>query len=758
MTITAILRSQLYALLLGPFVLSLPKSRRRRKQLFEQLESRALLSATLFVTDAATPVDATHFHTLQAALAAAVTGDTVHLQAGFSAGTFLSTTQTLNSAVGDTAIRTALALDVGDVITIDAGAKQERDLVTAVTATGSGDFSLTLATPLQFTHSGANINSGNAFSVGPIIGINKGITLTADANAGPLPFDVEIWQGTTGVTLSNLQFTGSGNSANAVMVDTGAHGNVLSNLTISGRLLLDTGSSATSVSGSNLHQVTINTGSHDNTLTGNTIAALTAAGTGDSNGHDLFQQNTFTGSVKITGNDTLATNDSLLNNTFTVASGNGLILLNADGTLLQGNTVTDSVDGANAVMVHNSDNVVITGNTFTTTGSQGTALFCIADGTGSTSVDINGNALHTTDGIGIFLEKFASTAALEVRVQGNDLTNNAAGVYIFGDGDSAGNIDLGGGSTRFGTGTGGNNFSSYTSTDGSHFAVGLFMTSDTYTLNAQANLWSVADPTTVVADSTHTPDASGSGIIVAAAAPQPSSETLTLSTNDLSTIQTGTTSGVVATLSSNLVHTASDFTATIDWGDGTASPATLVANGSGGFNVVAAHQWNSADTFTFTVSVTDVNGTLAADGTATVTPRLLVALGKNFTSQKKVPFSGVVATFTDNLGATLASGYVATVKWSDGTTSPATIVQNSDGSFGVSSSRSFNSSGGVFASIKVSTTSGAFTTTASANGTITDSGIHGHGPCRKICHKVVTVCFKRHDFDPRAFLKSLCHR
>ena len=236
--------------------------------MLEPLESRALLSATLFVTDPATPVDATHFHTLQAALSRSRV-----VWAGYRASAswircrnLSSTSQTVASAVGDTSIHTALALDVGDVITIDSGAKQERDLVTAVTATGSGDFSLTLASPLQFAHSGAIIDSANAFSVGPIIGISKGIILIADANAGPLPFDVEIWQGATGVTLNNLKFTGSGNSANAVMVDSGAHGNVLSNLVISGRLLLDTGSSFTTVSGSTLQQVTINTGSHDNTF------------------------------------------------------------------------------------------------------------------------------------------------------------------------------------------------------------------------------------------------------------------------------------------------------------------------------------------------------------------------------------------------------------------------------------------------------------------------------------------------------------
>ena len=112
-------------------------------------------------------------------------------------------------------------------------------------------------------------------------------------------------------------------------------------------------------------------------------------------------------------------------------------------------------------------------------------------------------------------------------------------------------------------------------------------------------------------------------------------------------------------------------------------PATLVANNTGGFDVVATHQWNSADTFTFTVSVTDVNGTLAADGTATVTPRILVALGKNFTSQKKVLQWRRRHLHRQSRRHHLPQGMSRSVKWSDGSTSAATIVQNSDGSFGV---------------------------------------------------------------------------
>jgi hypothetical protein len=62
---------------------------------------------------------------------------------------------------------------------------------------------------------------------------------------------------------------------------------------------------------------------------------------------------------------------------------------------------------------------------------------------------------------------------------------------------------------------------------------------------------------------------------------------------------------------------ASDFSATIDWGDGTTSSGTVLAAAGGGFDVSATHTYSAAGNFTASTSVTDA-GSSTASTTSTV--------------------------------------------------------------------------------------------------------------------------------------------
>ena len=824
----------------------------RLSRLLEALEQRTLLSSTLFVTAPGVPSDATHFQTLQAALVVAATGDTVVLQNGFSAGTFVSTSLSQPATAGATTIHTAASLDVGDVISVgvnSGGQTQERMLVTNVATSGSGDFLVTLASPLGFNHpSGASVSATLNSSTGPTIGIVNGITLTADPGV-VMPFNVEIWQTATGVTLSDLNLSAAG--ANNVLVDgdgntltnltagnqitlNNAHGNSIDRVTVNQALVVAAGSSGNTVSNSTLAQVMLSTDSHGNSFVHNTIASMTSQGLSDNNGQDSFSSNTFTGAVVINGNQTTATTDSFVGNTFTVSNADALTLNNASGTTIQGNTFSESSDFANAVAIHNSDNVLVSGNQVTTTGNMGTGIYAFADGTGSTSVNITGNTLRTGNGFGLYLAKWDTTANFEASVQGNDLRNSAMGVTVFGDNVSAGNVDLGGGSTRFGSSTGMNDFTTDTTADANDYAIGLFGTNATFTVSAKNNLFSVADPMMVVVDGTHTPVAGGTGVVLATAfvPPPPPVETITESgvnvsgtqnsaisatvatftdnfahaagdftatinwgdgtsstgtvtqvnggfavigthtysgagsftftvsvssnsgatataqgmasvaaqpvevlsetANNLSGIQTGLVSGIVATFSSTFAHVAGDFTATISWGDGTTSMGIVSARSAadgGGFAVMASHSWASAGNFTFTVSISSNTGkSISAQATAAITARVLTVQGLNFTLDKKQTLNGAVAKFTDNLPGTTASSYVASVAWSDGMTTTATVTKNADGSFSINTSRGFTAAGVVVASVSVGTSDGLFSGTASLTGTITNSNGKVPGP------------------------------
>src|SRR5207253_3367370 len=65
--------------------------------------------------------------------------------------------------------------------------------------------------------------------------------------------------------------------------------------------------------------------------------------------------------------------------------------------------------------------------------------------------------------------------------------------------------------------------------------------------------------------------------------------------------------GTVASFTDqNTGSAAGDFTASVDWGDGSQTPhATLVALGGGQFNITASHTWASAASRNVTVTLTD---------------------------------------------------------------------------------------------------------------------------------------------------------
>ncbi len=156
--------------------------------------------------------------------------------------------------------------------------------------------------------------------------------------------------------------------------------------------------------------------------------------------------------------------------------------------------------------------------------------------------------------------------------------------------------------------------------------------------------------------------------------------------------------GTVATFTDpDTAATAGEYSATIDWGDSSATSTGTVTGSGGSFTVSGSHLYaeEKSTPYTVTVTITDTDN---ASNTAKATSTANVADAKLAASCATPPasaqsFSGKVATFTDqNPGAT-TSDFTATINWGDGSTSTGAVNGLTGGPFTVSGSHTYSSTG-----------------------------------------------------------------
>jgi hypothetical protein len=163
---------------------------------------------------------------------------------------------------------------------------------------------------------------------------------------------------------------------------------------------------------------------------------------------------------------------------------------------------------------------------------------------------------------------------------------------------------------------------------------------------------------------------------------------------------------------------ASDFSATITWGDGQQTTGTVIANGNGSFSVDGTHAYTDEGSETIGVAIKDVGGSTAnATSTATIGDAALAATGASLTGTEGAALNGVtVATFTDANTGAAASDFTATIAWGDGQQTTGTVVANGNGSFAVDGTHAYADEGSYAVGIAIADKGGS---TASAQGTAT---------------------------------------
>jgi hypothetical protein len=173
---------------------------------------------------------------------------------------------------------------------------------------------------------------------------------------------------------------------------------------------------------------------------------------------------------------------------------------------------------------------------------------------------------------------------------------------------------------------------------------------------------------------------------------------------------------------------ASDFTAIVDWGDGTSTAGTI-AGSNGAFTVTGSHTYAAAGQDVITVTVVDTppgSANTVAIGTATIGLSTQVSLA-SATERVALGPNTVVAHITDGNHADTAGGFTATIDWGDGTTSAGTIV-GSNGSFSVEGGHTYADEGSFTVTADVTRTSDATTASDAQTVVVNDSDfLTAHG-------------------------------
>ena len=192
--------------------------------------------------------------------------------------------------------------------------------------------------------------------------------------------------------------------------------------------------------------------------------------------------------------------------------------------------------------------------------------------------------------------------------------------------------------------------------------------------------------------------------------------------------------GLIATLrDDNASGLASDYSVQINWGDGTAPVAGVIASAGGGnFLVKGAHRYNKEGKFTITAAVTSAAGlTQTVTSTATVANASLTGSTTGIgplTATEGKAFSGAVANFVDGNPTELLTDFAVTINWGDGTDATTGTVSQptAGGPYVISGSHVYSRFGTFTISTAINDDAGG-STSATLPITVADAAIQAAG-------------------------------
>jgi hypothetical protein len=281
-------------------------------------------------------------------------------------------------------------------------------------------------------------------------------------------------------------------------------------------------------------------------------------------------------------------------------------------------------------------------------------------GAGAVS-QVASNVINTAGGgVGVLLQ---GGAGVQVALGCNNLSGNAVGLRILGDGSTAGTIDAGGGSLGSSTVMTGENTFDQTTAAGT-LAIALTQTDVSAIVDALGNAFADLG---AIQDSTK---GGGTGVISVSNGTAICPGTLAILMATFTVAEGTPFNSPVATYMVYQPVSPGPFTAMIAWGDGSMSSGTIAQPGGSGtpFVVSGSHTYTAAGNYATSMTILDNTTSYVAPGpgAAVVTDPAPVIVVPALTATAGVPTGTVaIATFTDPGTPLPVSHYTATIDWGD---------------------------------------------------------------------------------------------
>jgi uncharacterized repeat protein (TIGR01451 family) len=224
------------------------------------------------------------------------------------------------------------------------------------------------------------------------------------------------------------------------------------------------------------------------------------------------------------------------------------------------------------------------------------------------------------------------------------------------------------------------------------------------------------DTATVTGDQ---PDPNGANNSASVSTVVPNEQPITAAPASISATEGQIFSGTVATFTDpNTLATPAEYSATIDWGDGSPLDPSATITGSGGnFTVSGSHKYaEEGAALKVVVTITDIDATTntaTANSTANVADAALTATPACPATSMIKSFNGTTATFTDAASPSgTLSDFSATINWGDTSSSAGTITGADGGPYTVTGIHTYATTGNFTITTTITDVGGSTVTTS----------------------------------------------